>query len=291
MAWLHPDAIAYQRKRWNKPDDGRWTRPDVARWLKPDPESRLSPAELQAEHPELYERKYGSVLRHPAPSSQLCDRLAARAPDTTIDLPERDWRDDPEVRRLVAEIKFDLLRLQYWRKAYNPNQPRVPAGNSDGGQWTSDGSQIGRIQLAENRNSNVLTDAWGDRYYNPGGHHEMARGVYRHWNLRPETRRVFDQATTGPIPEVGLRETPDGPAYQNAWRDPGGGLHRSYNDAVRELGDGFLKRNGISPEQMTPDQARSLLKEIRESDDPRIRDFNSNMRRIRRLFRLRPGSD
>jgi hypothetical protein len=67
---------------------------------------------------------------------------------TGTDLAERDWRDDPEVRRLVAEIKLDLLRLQYWCKAYNPNQPRVPAGTSDGGQWTSDGSQIGRIRLA-----------------------------------------------------------------------------------------------------------------------------------------------
>jgi hypothetical protein len=35
---------------------------------------------------------------------------------------------------------------------------------------------------------------------------------------------------------------------------------------------------------MTPDQARDLLKAIRESDDPRIRDFNRTMRMLRRSF-------
>jgi len=35
-------------------------------------------------------------------------------------------------------------------RAFNPNQPRVPAGNPDGGQWTSDGRWIGtRFAAAE----------------------------------------------------------------------------------------------------------------------------------------------
>jgi hypothetical protein len=39
------------------------------------------------------------------------------------------------VRRLIAEIKLDLLRLRYRRKAnFNPNQPRAPAGNPEGGE-------------------------------------------------------------------------------------------------------------------------------------------------------------
>lgn len=34
-----------------------------------------------------------------------------------------------------------LLRLErLLRKAYDPDQPRVPAGNPDGGQWTSGGA-------------------------------------------------------------------------------------------------------------------------------------------------------
>lgn len=35
---------------------------------------------------------------------------------------------------------------------------------------------------------------------------------------------------------------------------------------------------------MTPDEARDLLKQIRESDDSRIRDFNRSMRMLRRSF-------
>jgi hypothetical protein len=45
---------------------------------------------------------------------------------------------------------YDALRRDLASKAYNPNQPRVPAGNPDGGQWTSDGGDGGtaRIRLA-----------------------------------------------------------------------------------------------------------------------------------------------
>jgi hypothetical protein len=42
-----------------------------------------------------------------------------------------------ELEALKAEIKFrQLLRDS---KAYNPSQPRVPAGNPEGGQWTGEG--------------------------------------------------------------------------------------------------------------------------------------------------------
>jgi len=55
------------------------------------------------------------------------------------------------------------------------------------------------------------------------------------------------------------------------------GAHRSYCDAVEQLSDKFLRERKIVPETMTPDQARDLLQAIRESDDPRIRDFNRTM--------------
>ncbi len=41
-------------------------------------------------------------------------------------------------RELIAEIVRDAWKIL--RKAnFNPDEPRVPAGNPDGGQWTSDG--------------------------------------------------------------------------------------------------------------------------------------------------------
>jgi hypothetical protein len=113
----------------------------------------------------------------------------------------------------------------------------------------------------------------------------MTQEVYGKWNLPDETRRIFRQSTTGTLPEIIVRRSPDGIPITNAWREP----HISYNQAVKELSENFLQKNGIRPEQMTPAQAQSLLKEIRESVDPRIRDFNSTLRFLRRVFRLRTG--
>lgn len=42
-------------------------------------------------------------------------------------------------RRIEAmQIEIALLRIGLAFRAFNPNQPRVPAGHPDGGQWTSD---------------------------------------------------------------------------------------------------------------------------------------------------------
>jgi hypothetical protein len=47
---------------------------------------------------------------------------------------------------LYFSVASDLQRLRdavithAFLTKYNPDQPRVPAGNSDGGQWTADGN-------------------------------------------------------------------------------------------------------------------------------------------------------
>ena len=52
--------------------------------------------------------------------------------------------------------------------------------------------------------------------------------------------------------------------------------HREYNEAIRALSDDFLSRNGLTGREyeMTSDHARNLLKEIRESRDVRIWNYN-----------------
>ncbi|MGL4322723.1 MAG: hypothetical protein ACRCTD_01685, partial [Beijerinckiaceae bacterium] len=44
-----------------------------------------------------------------------------------------------KLRSTVAALKFELalLRFTHLLRKYNPDQPRVPAGNPDGGQWVS----------------------------------------------------------------------------------------------------------------------------------------------------------
>ena len=45
-----------------------------------------------------------------------------------------------DAKRLILDIrtKIAIWRAEMALKRFNPNQPRVPAGNPDGGQWTSE---------------------------------------------------------------------------------------------------------------------------------------------------------
>jgi hypothetical protein len=48
-----------------------------------------------------------------------------------------------EVELKYLELKLNQIQSEMWawfykRGHYNPNQPRVPAGNPDGGQWTDE---------------------------------------------------------------------------------------------------------------------------------------------------------
>jgi hypothetical protein len=51
-----------------------------------------------------------------------------------------------------------------------------------------------------------------------------------------------------------------------------------------------MERNGIGPEFMTPEQARTFVDSVRRSNDPRIRNFNLDIyrRELRYLLRLGP---
>jgi hypothetical protein len=67
----------------------------------------------------------------------------------------------------LAALRFKLALLKWRIKAgFNPNQPRVPAGNPDGGRWTSEGGTGGG---AIGRNDpRILSDATPDNDWKPG---------------------------------------------------------------------------------------------------------------------------
>jgi hypothetical protein len=110
-------------------------------------------------------------------------------------------RAEMKFRRVYAEImgRLRALRDGEVRKAFNPNQPRVPAGSREGGQWASGtGSSVGR------NDSRVISDAipdgvrTGARYAEarkPGGYpldlrDEEARGghaVAEHVGKSPQS--------------------------------------------------------------------------------------------------------
>jgi hypothetical protein len=58
---------------------------------------------------------------------------------------------DLEIRRLRREHdavhrELESIKREYYARKYDPNQPRVPAGNADGGQWTNQGSSPSSVQ-------------------------------------------------------------------------------------------------------------------------------------------------
>jgi hypothetical protein len=58
---------------------------------------------------------------------------------------------------LIAQIVRELI-LDLRKAGFNPDEPRVPAGNSDGGQWTREGGD-----------GAVISDATPDNTWKPGG--------------------------------------------------------------------------------------------------------------------------
>ena len=51
-------------------------------------------------------------------------------------------REHLRLRWMIADLKLCLVMRELARKAgFNPDQPRVPAGNPDGGQWTREDSR------------------------------------------------------------------------------------------------------------------------------------------------------
>jgi hypothetical protein len=91
-----------------------WIRPDAARFLPPG----MDPADV---FPALAHKR----------------AVADAAFDAKI---ERSRRVLAALRQEVNELKAALARRRLEEAKYSPDQPRVPRGNSRGGQWTAGGT-------------------------------------------------------------------------------------------------------------------------------------------------------
>src|SRR5262249_10736474 len=103
------------------------------------------------------------------PSQTL--RLLNRAGELMAKVKDSDWdkRTPHDMNHVpvLAQVKMHLALaapMPFPFNKYSPDQPRVPAGNSDGGQWTSDGGASGdsnerkdEYQVADA--GNIRTDA------------------------------------------------------------------------------------------------------------------------------------
>jgi hypothetical protein len=106
------------------------------------------------------------------------DRLAARHARMKA---EQKQYELARLRHERASLRLDLalLKLRHALRKYNPNQPRVPAGNPDGGRWTDGGGPAGSestsiararrlaevIRVCILSGKSLNTDAFGQKTY------------------------------------------------------------------------------------------------------------------------------
>jgi hypothetical protein len=176
--------------------------------------------------------------------------------------------------RVCRELKYELAALRFrtaliryayvsQKAGFRRDQPRNPKGTTEGGQWSGG---AGTEPPSTERSANPKS----------GGHHLVPGKLYRNEPLQPETRKIFEQATTGPI---GGTE-PHGYSSE----------HVQYNDAVIDAFKRFKAENGISrSEDVTPEHAKRFVDEVRSSTDTRIRNFNMKIFRQQFRYFMRRG--
>ncbi len=118
--------------------------PDAQRWLRPDYQRHLRPGYERDLLTQLYERKEIAI-----------------PPCVAAEVPDASAPEESSLRRLFAELKFELALRRVERK-YSPDQPR------DGrGRWTEGGTSTGPANESPN-DDNTPTDVSAARRV-PGG--------------------------------------------------------------------------------------------------------------------------
>ncbi len=114
MTYFHPAWLEHQRQRYLRADAYRFAPPGT-------PEAKMP-----------------GWLDPSATRVRLKEAQEAKAPRQAEAAQEEFERELLELRLEVKKLKLDH-ELWLLEEKYSPNQPRVPAGNPEGGQWTSGG--------------------------------------------------------------------------------------------------------------------------------------------------------
>src|SRR6185369_42124 len=103
-----------------------WIRHDAARFVRPG----FDPADV---FPTLARKA------KPAPPPSIDDELT--------DEIARERRSLDAINAALAEVNAEMARRRALDAKYSPTQPRIPAGNPRGGQWTdrSGGQNTGQL--------------------------------------------------------------------------------------------------------------------------------------------------
>jgi hypothetical protein len=115
-------------------------------------------------------RFFDDESRSARPAGQLFDQLAHVHTERLL----RDAHNAAALSHKLALLDIEAQhRLGWHRSHFNPDQPRVPAGHSDGGQWTSEsGGKPGNEQR-------VTSDVAADNDWKPGAQYASKSGGRR----------------------------------------------------------------------------------------------------------------
>lgn len=82
-----------------------------------------------------------------------------------------DYQEVLKMRWEFAALRADFMRTvrDWYARKYSPDQPRVPAGSREGGQWT-DGNGGGGIN-----DSRVISDATPNNDWKPGAQYAASQ--------------------------------------------------------------------------------------------------------------------
>jgi hypothetical protein len=148
---------------------------------------------------------------------------------------DRDYRSEVlDLRCKIAGLLVEraLLRLSLVLKAYSPDQPRVPAGSAEGGQWTSGRGGVGSSEGQTGDDSTV----------------QLAGDIPQN-----DTPEIPEERPPTPSERVGiLRQLASGPSNWMYLLTLPQWLHAylpsiiSYNDPPRSLEE--LQQNVVNPQ-------------------------------------------
>jgi hypothetical protein len=136
MGYVDPRDLEHQRKRFTRNNARLYIRHDVERFFLPG----CCPEELKPVYPKsaTQRRREEEAARIAAKEFEA---LAREREQLARDIEQERLKIKSEMAWLRFKRAWLLHRIEQ-QKAFNPNQPRVPAGNSDGGQWTREGSGV-----------------------------------------------------------------------------------------------------------------------------------------------------
>lgn len=162
------------------------------------------------------------------------------------------------LRLKLAALSLNGASLKALSRKFDPNQPRVPAGNADGGQWTDGGSRAGASARRPSGQSSRAASAGGTQDWRQIASERLPGGRERRLHRSPDGFRIYAETGAPSAPSATSRYlvvAPDGDRLSVENRD---GVQRIFDGQGNLLAATRWGANGPEP-VVEPQLANSRL--------------------------------